>query len=240
MRLLVLAGGFGTRLRVAIGDVPKALAPVGDVPFLQLQIEHWREQGLRKFTFLLYHQANQIIDFLQSQQFNLLKDCQANWLIEPTPMGTGGAIAHAVKELRLSEDFLMINADTWLSKGISEIMEAVSPAMTVVYLKDVSRYGQVYFDERNIVTAFAEKSLQSDSGWINAGLCRLSVDLFADWDGQSFSLEHKLFSDLIKNRRVNVVPLDCDFIDIGVPDDYARFCQWMLACRKLPYATRPF
>ena len=49
MRLLVLAGGFGTRLKSVVNDVPKALAPVGSVPFLQLQIELWYSQGIREF-----------------------------------------------------------------------------------------------------------------------------------------------------------------------------------------------
>jgi D-glycero-alpha-D-manno-heptose 1-phosphate guanylyltransferase len=102
MKLLVLAGGFGTRLKTAVADVPKALAPVGGVPFLQLQIEHWLAQGLREFTFLLHHQADQIIAFLQAQQNGLLRDCQVDWLIEPVPMNTGGALAHAVKRYLIS------------------------------------------------------------------------------------------------------------------------------------------
>ena len=61
MRLLVLAGGFGTRLKTSIGDVPKALAPIGGIPFLQLQLEHWLSQGVQEFNFLLHHQADQII-----------------------------------------------------------------------------------------------------------------------------------------------------------------------------------
>ena len=117
MTLMVLAGGFGTRLQTAVADVPKALAPIGDVPFLQLQLDHWLAQGLRGFTFLLHHQADQIIAFLQAHRFGLLKDCQVNWLIEPVPMDTGGAIAHAVKTLDLKDEFLVTNADTWLGGG---------------------------------------------------------------------------------------------------------------------------
>ena len=60
MRLLVLAGGFGIRLKKVVAEVPKALAPVGGVPFLQLQLEQWLAQGLCEFTFLLHHQANHI------------------------------------------------------------------------------------------------------------------------------------------------------------------------------------
>ena len=234
MRLLVLAGGFGTRLKTAIADVPKALAPIGDLPFLHLQLEHWRAQGSREFSFLLYHQADQIISFLQEQQGGLLKDCQVDWLIEPAPMDTGGALAHAVKTLGLKDDFLMINADTWLGGGIHEMMQSVAPAMAVVNLVDVSRYGQVHFDHAKRVTAFAEKNGQSAAGWINAGLCHLDAELFKNWDGQPFSLERELFATLVQNSRLTATPLQTDFIDIGVPADYHRFCRWVATGRHNP------
>ncbi len=232
MKLLVLAGGFGTRLKTAVADVPKALAPVEEVPFLHLQIEHWIEQGLRDFTFLLHHQADQIIAFLQAQQDRLPKGIQVDWLIEPVPMDTGGAIAHAVKALDLNNDFLMTNADTWLGGGIDEMMQSPSPAMAVVNLSDVSRYGQVHFDHAQRVTAFSEKTDQCATGWINAGLCHLNARLFHDWDGQPFSLERKLFATLVQNRRLTAVPLHTDFIDIGVPDDYHHFCRWVAGGRQ--------
>jgi D-glycero-alpha-D-manno-heptose 1-phosphate guanylyltransferase len=234
MRLLILAGGFGTRLKTAVADVPKALAPVGGVPFLQLQLAHWLDQGLSELTFLLHHQADQIIAFLQVQQIGLLRDCQVDWLIEPTPLDTGGAIAHAVKVLDLNGDFFMTNADTWLGGGIRELMQSAAPAMAVVNLADVSRYGQVHFDHDAFVTAFAEKNPRSESGWINAGLYHLNTGLFKDWDGHPFSLERDLFATLVQNRSLTAVPLQTDFIDIGVSDDYYRFCRWVEAEHKIP------
>lgn len=234
MRLLVLAGGFGTRLKTAIADVPKALAPIGDVPFLQLQLENWLRQGLREFTFLLYHQAGQIISFLRAQQDGLLKDCQVDWLIEPEPMDTGGALAHAVKTLGNKDDFLITNADTWLGGGIHEMMQSAAPAMAVVNVADVNRYGQVHFDHAQRVTAFAEKNSQSAAGWINAGLCHLYADQFKNWDGKPFSLEREMFAALVRNCRLTAVPLKTDFIDIGVPADYHRFCRWVATGRLNP------
>jgi NDP-sugar pyrophosphorylase family protein len=232
MKLLVLAGGFGTRLRTAVTDVPKPLAPVGDVPFLQLQIEHWLEQGIREFTFLLHHQADQIIAFLKAQQTKLLRGCQVEWLVEPIPMDTGGSIAHAVKTLNLKGNFLMTNADTWLGSGILEISQASAPAIAVVNLADVSRFGQVDFDHNNRVISFTEKNNQCTAGWVNAGLCLLNVELFMNWDGHSFSMERDLFTLLVKDQRLNVVPLHTDFIDIGVSADYHRFCRWVASGRQ--------
>jgi D-glycero-alpha-D-manno-heptose 1-phosphate guanylyltransferase len=232
MRLLVLAGGFGTRLKTLITDVPKALAPIGEVPFLQLQLELWLAQGLREFTFLLHHQADHIIAFLKRHQLGLLKGCLVDWLIEPVPLDTGGAIAHAIKVLRLEDEFLITNADTWLGCGISELMHSVAPAIAVVNLVDVSRYGQVHFDLDQHVSSFEEKNGQSTVGWINAGLCHLNTELFKGWDGQPFSLERDLFATLVQKRRLIAVPLQTDFIDIGIPSDYHRFCRWALTGRN--------
>ena len=237
MRLLVLSGGFGTRLKTTVTDVPKALAPVGDVPFLQLQLEHWLGQGLFEFTFLLHHQADQVIAFLKAHQTGILKICHINWLIEPMPMDTGGAIAHAVREMDLTGDFLMTNADTWLGGGVQELMQAASPAIAVLKLADVSRYGKVHFNQDAHVTSFAEKTSRSESGWVNAGLYHLNAKLFKDWDGKPFSLERKLFVELVQNRSLIAIPLNADFIDIGVPADYHRFCRWVEANRQGPLCS---
>jgi NDP-sugar pyrophosphorylase family protein len=234
MRLLVLAGGFGTRLRSAVADIPKALAPVGDVPFLQLQIDHWLAQGIRKFAFLLHHQADQIIDFLRGQLDGQLKNCQVDWLVEMVPLDTGGALAFGVKQLDLSDDFLFVNADTWLGGGVVELIRARAPSLVVMHLADVSRYGQVFFDQNHLVQAFAEKESLATEGWINGGMGRLSVELFRNWDGKRFSLERDLYPLLVKENRLTAIPLATDFIDIGIPDDYQRFCDWVASGRQLP------
>lgn len=226
MRLLVLAGGFGTRLRGTIADTPKALAPVGGIPFLKLQLENWLAQGLSNFTFLLHHQADQIISFLKSLEDNMLRECEIQYLVEPVPMNTGGAIAYAVGKLKVKGSFLVANADTWLGDGVSQISSINAPAMTVVELINTDRYGRVQFDSEHYITSFHEKSVEVSKGWVNAGLCHLSVDLFNQWNGNPFSLETELFGVLAKHRRLKAVPLRTSFIDIGVPEDYKSFCSW--------------
>ncbi len=233
MKMLVLAGGFGTRLQSAVANVPKALAPVGDVPFLHLQIEHWIAQGLRSFVFLLHHQADMVIRFLNAEQSGLLKDCEVRWLVEPTPMDTGGAVAFAVEQLHLSGDLLVTNADTWLGAGIEDIRQVNAPAMAVVERNDASRYGRVELGDQNRVTAFHEKSGGNVAGWINAGLCRLNAGFFKDWNHMPFSLERTTFPALVAQGDLKAVTLDADFVDIGVPEDYFRFCRWIASGKKV-------
>ena len=227
MKMLVLAGGFGTRLQSVVAEVPKALAPVGQVPFLYLQIEHWIAQGLRSFVFLLHHQADLIISFLEAEKNGLLTGCQVSWLVEPAPMDTGGAVAHAVQQLHLKGNFLITNADTWIGTGVREVARSAAPSMAVLSLHDASRYGQVQFSADFFVTSFSEKNSSQGLGWINAGLCHLNADFFSNWDGQPFSLERISFPALAGRGVLKAVPIQTDFIDIGIPQDYLSFCGWI-------------
>jgi D-glycero-alpha-D-manno-heptose 1-phosphate guanylyltransferase len=207
------------------------MAPVGDTPFLQLQIQHWIAQGVRSFVFLLHHQAGQIIEFLQARHNDVLRECSVRWTVEPQPMDTGGAIAYAVRSQGLCGDFLSTNADTWLGGGIREMCESVAPAVAVLRVADIARYGEVLYDEYASVTKFVEKEGRQTAGWINAGLCRLNTALFDSWNGSPMSLERDIFPQLASRGVLKAVPVTADFMDIGVPDDYRRFCAWATSGR---------
>lgn len=226
--LLVLAGGFGTRLRPAVADVPKPLAPVVDKPYLHYLIENWIEQGITSMTFLLHHQAESIEAFLEVRppSRNPRLNCNVRTLTEPRPLGTGGAIAFAVQQLHLSGSFLATNSDTWLGAGIREVADAAAPAMAVVWVENSDRYGGVRI-ERDAITGFEEKQNCARAGWINAGLYHLDAAQFQNWDNQPFSLERELFPVMASSGQLKAIPLKSEFIDIGIPEDYFRFCRWI-------------
>jgi NDP-sugar pyrophosphorylase family protein len=225
--LLVLAGGFGTRLRSVVSEVPKPLAPVVGRPYLHYLIESWIDQGVSTLTFLLHHQTDLIKAFLEQQKNEgRLAGCEVRTLTEPQPLGTGGAVAYAVRQLQLTESFLVTNADTWLGSGVGQVFETAAPAMAVVRVGNSERYGSVRF-EQSRAFAFEEKQNTSGPGWINAGLYHLHADLFGAWNGQPYSLERELFPKLVAAGGLQVAPLETDFIDIGIPEDYFRFCRWI-------------
>ena len=225
--LLVLAGGFGTRLRSVVSDVPKPLAPVMNRPYLDYLIESWMAQGFGRITFLLCHQADRIRFFLQALETEgRLTGCQISTVTEPQPLGTGGAIAHAVRELEMNGPFLVANADTWLGHGIEQVATATTPAIAIVRVANSERYGRV-LTEGGKVVSFEEKQAVVGHGWINAGLYHIHADFFSNWDGKPFSLEHELFPKLANSGYLSAVPLQTEFIDIGIPEDYFRFCRWI-------------
>ena len=147
-------------------------------------------------------------------------------------MGTGGAVAYAVEQRRLAGSFLVTNADTWLGTGIVEVSQSSAPAMAIVERRDAARYGLVQVDLQQRVTAFREKSHNHGGGWINAGLYQLNAASFQNWDHLPFSLERLVLPAMVVTGKLQAIALRTDFIDIGVPEDYLRFCRWIAAGRQ--------
>lgn len=223
--LLVLAGGFGTRLKSVVSDVPKPLAPIGQSPFLRYLMDVWIRQGIQNFVFLLHHEAEKIADFAESYKKRFAPYIQIDCIVESSALGTGGSVANAVRERNLSKDFLVVNADTWLSGGIAEIISKMPPAIAIIEVENSDRYGQVKFTG-DMITEFVEKKNSSGKSWINAGLYHLDASLFSDWNGESFSLETHLFPQLVKAKKLKICPIVADFTDIGIPDDYDKFIRY--------------
>ena len=224
--LLILAGGLGARLREIVPDLPKPLAPVAGRPFLSFLLENWLEQGIRSLTFLLRYKAQLIEAFLaEEQQTGLLKECKVRIAIEPQALNTGGAVAYAIRQHRISGSFLVANGDTWLATGIKAISGTKFPSLGVVHVDDSQRYGAVQLEGDRVV-AFKEKQDSGEPGWINTGLYHLCGTTFDHWNGEPFSLETDLFPRLAKAGQLRAVRIESEFLDIGVPRDYLRFCRW--------------
>ncbi len=224
--LFVLAGGFGTRLKSVVSEVPKPLAPVNDHPFLYYQINNWYSQGITTFYFLLHHQSEMIIDYFNSlKRENKYQNCTFNFLIEKEPLGTGGSILNAIRYYNLKGDILITNADTWLESGICELSESKYNCIAVVEEKNTNRFGTIEFNNENLIINFHEKTGINKSGFINAGLYKLNVDLFESIPLYAFSIETYLFPELVKNKQINAKIINTTFIDIGVPEDYYKFCS---------------
>jgi len=230
---MVLAGGFGTRLRTLVSDVPKPLAPVSGAPFIAHLIEHWVEKGVKEFIFLLHFEANLIetmlSELLQEKRFGEIK---IDVIVESLPLGTGGAILNAVRKLDITQSFLVVNADTWIGHGFEELSQANPCALGAVRVSNSQRYGSVKYNE-HLITEFTEKSNSNGPAFISSGLYHLVPSIFEGFDlGSRFSLEEEVFPYLVSKKMLKIVKLDTNFIDIGVPEDYLTFCRWIKNGKK--------
>jgi NDP-sugar pyrophosphorylase family protein len=224
--LVILAGGFGTRLQSILKGNPKPLADIDGVPFLQLLFINWVNQGFSKFILSLHYESDKIIKLVEELKKTILVDCEVKFIVEATPLGTGGAVSFVVNELNLDGDIYIVNADTWIESGYQLLDKEEGNFIGVVQIDDISRYGKVVMDDNNKIVRFEEKNENDKSGLINAGVYKLSTNIFAAWDGKAYSLERDLFPNLINNKLLNGIELKTNFIDIGVPEDYLKFCSW--------------
>jgi D-glycero-alpha-D-manno-heptose 1-phosphate guanylyltransferase len=224
--MVVLAGGFGTRIRATIGEIPKSLAPVGNKPFLEHLLEIWCDQGITRFIFALHYQAEILKDYITQASRSVLLDCEVVSVTEHRPLGTGGAVANAVKEVRLTGSFLVANSDTWLGNGLAQLAASAPPALIAIQVEDTSRYGSLSISGGK-VTAFREKTEAGGRGFINAGMYHLHANLFEAWNGDPVSLEQTMLPDWSQRELLNAVRIETDFIDIGIPTDYGRFVDWV-------------
>lgn len=221
---IVLAGGLGTRLRSAVADLPKCLAPVGPRPFLEVQIATLVAAGVDDIVLSLGHMADKVIDAVQ----HMAERGRVRHVVEPSLLGTGGAIAFVMDRLGLDE-VLVANGDTYLDGDIKHMLAPLDRScgelfrMAVVWVPDRARFGGVQTDAQGRVQGFLEKGAQGPGG-INAGLYRLSRAALPAQRNGAYSLEAEILPGLVQRGAVAAVSVDGSFTDIGVPEDYFRFC----------------
>jgi len=221
---IVLAGGLGTRLRGIVGDVPKCLAPVGPRTFLDIQLDALFAAGVGEVVLSLGHLAEQVVAAVRAGHAGR----PVRWVVEPTLLGTGGAIAHVMDTLGLDE-VLVANGDTYVSGDLTGLLAPLDRAhgellrMALVQVADRTRFGGVEVGARGQVQGFLEKGRQ-DAGAINAGLYRLARAALPAGRGGPYSLEADVLPALVRAGAVSALALAGSFTDIGVPEDYRRFC----------------
>ncbi len=229
--LIVLAGGFGTRLKSVVSDVPKPLAPVGNRSFLEILVQNAYQSGIRKVVLSLHHQADRIeeavCDWTSRRLFPELEFlCAA----EPEPLGTGGAVKWILSNHALGERILVCNGDTYLPAGLETLHQATQKdaLLGLVRVEDARRYGTVSLSSHGYVESFVEKSPSEKPGWIYGGICRIDSESILCETQSRFSLEGEVFPKLAAQNKLRGIPVPGSFIDIGIPEDYASFCQRML------------
>ena len=220
---IILAGGLGTRLRSVVADVPKCMAPVNGIPFINFVISYLKNEGVDKFILSLGYKSEIIIDYIERE----FKNTAIEYVIEDEPLGTGGAIKLACSKVK-GTDVLILNGDTLFNIDIKYFssFHAENKADFSVALKEMknfSRYGSVEFNEDFSLKAFNEKMF-CGKGYINGGVYALNVKTFLLQHFPSvFSFEKDYLEKNINSKKFYGLPCDYYFIDIGIPEDYNRF-----------------
>ena len=214
-----MAGGFGTRLRRAVPDLPKPMAPVAGRPFLEILLTLLARKGFSRVVLSLGYLHEKVVDHFGDQYAGM----ELVYEIEHTPLGTGGAIRAALTRC-VADHLYIFNGDTYLDLEFVELEHLWQsnhhPIIVVREAPNTTRFGRVEMCDGRI-NSFLEKGM-SGPGLINAGcyvLPKTALDSFPL--GQPFSLETEFFIKNLQSLRLDGFVTHGRFIDIGVPDDYA-------------------
>ena len=225
---IILAGGFGARLKSITGELPKPLADVCGKPFLAYLMDYLVEQGFARIILSTGYRHDLIVEAFG----NSYRGVPVCYIPEESPLGTGGAIRESFRAVK-SGHVAVVNGDTFFAVNLGLMLEQhmASGALMTIALKPMShfnRYGAVTVEGTDI-RGFEEKGMRT-SGYINGGVYWLdrSVRSLFDACGIAFSLEKDLLQKQLGVIRPAAYISDGYFVDIGIPEDYK------LACRELP------
>ena len=228
---IILAGGMGTRLKSVISDVPKPMAPVQGRPFLEILMTYWRGQGIEHFILSVGHLAHVIQDHFGSRW----QDCQISYSIETEPLCTGGGILQACKLISSDEPFLALNGDTFFAINLDELIEFhlqnnADISLSVFTSTNTERYMGIITDTSHQIIALNAKT-QAKTCLVNGGVYALNPAFMKSMEKKQITAQswenETLTQFLATHKRLFAQTYSSDFIDIGIPEDYARAQEFL-------------
>ena len=221
---IILAGGLGTRLRDAVPNLPKPMVPIHNRPFLEHQMDYWIEQGITRFILSVGYLKDIIINHFG----NSYKGVSIDYAIETLPLGTGGALLFAAKNL--NETFLVLNGDTFIEVNLGGLYKfhlKSNSKWTLAFFRtdEIKRYMLINISPKGEILSLNSPELVS-SGLANGGVYIIepsALDLLGAKIQENTSLENQLLPNYISNGG-KLFGQECKgkFIDIGLPEDYFK------------------
>lgn len=213
-----LVGGLGTRLKHLTQSTPKPMIEVAGRPFLDILVEEAARQGFTDILLLGGYLGEQMTARYDGKT---VRGATVRVLVEPAPMGTGGAVKFALPHL--APQFLLANGDTFFDINLRALAAQVPDRGGVMALRsgvEGARYGRVGFDDGFVCSFHAPG--ERDGGPINGGIYALDREIMARIGDGPVSLEGAVFPELAREGLLQGQAFSDYFIDIGIPEDLER------------------
>lgn len=221
---IILAGGYGSRLRSVVSDVPKPMAPINNQPFLNYQLRFLKKNGIKNVIFSVGHLAEKIIEFYG----NSFDGLTIKYAHEKETLGTGGGIRLAMQSTGEAE-ILVLNGDSLFDFDIQKFYDQhfqsqADFSLALRKVKNAGRYGNIEINGEHKIFSFKEKNKDTKEGLINAGVYILNKNLYVSQtpEQSKFSIERDFFEKQLEHFNIRGFEFEGYFIDIGIPEDYEK------------------
>jgi mannose-1-phosphate guanylyltransferase len=194
MKAMILAAGFGTRLRPLTETKPKALIPVANKPILARNIEYLISHGITEIIVNAHHHYQQIVNYLGAQSsFGLNIEVK----VEPEILGTGGGIKNT-EDFWDKEPFFVINSDILTDINLDTVygFHQTSGALATLVLHDCEPFNQIQIDERWSITDIAKGNMTDRLAF--TGIHVINPDVLSHIPRGAFSDIIECYRELIR------------------------------------------
>jgi NDP-sugar pyrophosphorylase family protein len=222
LRAVILAGGKGVRLQPFTANFPKPLVPLGDRPVIETLMQRLLSFGVTDITLSLGHLAELVQAYFQHRR-QFARRFRLRYVVEEEPTGTAGSLALVPG---LNRTFLAMNGDLLTDLNLDELVAFHRRQKAALTIASHTRrikidLGVIEFDDQQRVTGYKEKP---ESAY------QVSMGIYV-YEPRTLRFiprgRHLDFPDLVlkllaAGEKVCAFPADCQWLDIGRPDDYAR------------------
>jgi mannose-1-phosphate guanylyltransferase len=225
MKAILLAAGFGTRLRPLTDKVPKCLVPIKGKPLLEIWLDRLSAAGVDSFLINTHYLHEQVKEFIKKSSYN----DKVTLFYEPKLLGTAGTL-NANLDFFKGQDGMLIHSDNYCLADIPEFINAHQNrpkpcVMTMMTFKteNPTQCGIMQLDENNIVTGMQEKVSNPDGNLANGAVYILSGD-FQNYMRSELSSTTDLSNEVLPTlmHKIYSYQTDKTFIDIGTPETYQK------------------
>ena len=233
MQAVILVGGLGTRLRPITYDVPKALVPLRNRPFMGYMLDFLRNGGLDGAVLSLGYLPTPIQEYLAGFD---LAGFSVDYAVEEHALGTAGGIKNAARFLREGGSVVAVNGDVLSGTDLKSLIERhketdALATITLTSVEDPTAYGLVEVDHDMVVRRFIEKPAADEvtTNLVNAGIYVLEPEVLEMIPpGREVSIEREIFPDLVGSGLYGYLAAGY-WKDIGTPQRYLEGTWDLLA-----------
>lgn len=226
---IILAGGLGTRLRQLVSDVPKPMASVNGRPFVAHLMDYWIGQGITQFILSVGYLKESIIHYFGNEY----RGIKIEYSVEKSPLGTGGGVLLAIKNIKSDDYFVLLNGDTFFEVDLQELILCADKnnadiCYSLFKAAEPNRYGLINCDSLGRISEL--NSIKAKMGeQANGGVYILRksalINQQLETDTKTSFEDEVLPAALNAGRKFYGIEFSGSFIDIGVPSDYQRAAE---------------